>query len=223
MTLAFDRAGQGPPLVLLHGVGHRRQAWHPVLDRLTPHRNVYLVHLPGHGDSPPLRTKGQPVVDAMLAEVLAFIDEHGLHQPHLAGNSLGGRLALEAGAAGKVASVTALSPAGFWRRDSDARYARTVFKLMQGAGRALLPIAPTVSRSIVGRALTYSAIVSRPGRMSPEQARGDLTAFVEAKDALNEVLGQPDALRQPAARGPSGDGRLGHPRPAAAAAPDPGG
>jgi pimeloyl-ACP methyl ester carboxylesterase len=187
MTLAFDRAGDGPPLVLLHGVGHRRQAWHPVLDRLTPHRDVIMVDLPGHGESPPLRTRG-PVVGEMLAEVLALFDELGLRRPHIAGNSLGGRLALEAGAADRVATVTALSPAGFWRQDSEARYARAVFKVMQGAGQTLLPIAPTVARSRLGRALTYSAIVSRPGQMSPEQARGDMAAFVGAKDALNSVL-----------------------------------
>ncbi|HEY3907984.1 MAG TPA: alpha/beta hydrolase [Streptosporangiaceae bacterium] len=187
-TLAFERHGDGPPLILLHGVGHRRQAWYPVLDRLTPHRQVILVDLPGHGESPPLRTNGQPVVDAMLAEVLALLAELDLDRPHIAGNSLGGRIALEAGAAGKVATVTALSPAGFWRSDSEARYARTIFKVMQVTGKALLPIAPTVARSRAGRALTYSAIVSRPGQLSPEQAAGDMAAFVAAKDALNVVL-----------------------------------
>ena len=40
MGLAFERLGSGPPLVLLHGVGHRRQAWDAVLDRLAPHRDV---------------------------------------------------------------------------------------------------------------------------------------------------------------------------------------
>lgn len=186
--LAFERHGDGPPLVLLHGVGHRRQAWYPVLDRLTPHRQVILVDLPGHGESPPLLTNGQPVVDAMLAKVLAFLAELDLHRPHIAGNSLGGRLALEAGAAGKVATVTALSPAGFWRSAGEARYARAVFKVMQVAGETLLPIAPAVARSRAGRALTYSAIVSRPGQLSPEQAAGDMAAFVAAKDALNVVL-----------------------------------
>jgi len=34
MRLAFDRVGSGEPLVLVHGVGHRRQAWLPVLDQL---------------------------------------------------------------------------------------------------------------------------------------------------------------------------------------------
>jgi pimeloyl-ACP methyl ester carboxylesterase len=199
-TLAFERHGDGPPLILLHGVGHRRQAWYPVLDRLTPHRQVVLVDLPGHGDSPPLRTNGQPVVEAMLAEVLALLAELNLDHPHIAGNSLGGRIALEAAAAGKVATVTALSPAGFWRSENEARYARTIFKVMQVAGKTLEPIAPTVARSRAGRALTYSAIVSRPGRMSPEQAAGDMAAFVAARDALNVVLAgiTPFASRLPA-------------------------
>ena len=68
MGLAFERHGSGPPLVLLHGVGHRRQAWCAVLDRLTPHRDVVLVDLPGHGESPPLQLAGRPVVEALPAE-----------------------------------------------------------------------------------------------------------------------------------------------------------
>ena len=56
--LAYTRAGSGPPLLLMHGVGHRRQAWDAVLDRLTPYRDVIAVDLPGHGESPPLDTAG---------------------------------------------------------------------------------------------------------------------------------------------------------------------
>ena len=63
--LACERHGSGEPLVLVHGVTHRRQAWYPVLDLLTPHREVVLVDLPGHGDSPPLRTGGRPVEDVL--------------------------------------------------------------------------------------------------------------------------------------------------------------
>jgi len=62
MGLAYERSGSGPPLVLLHGVGHRRQAWGAVLDRLTPHRDVIAVDLPGHGESPPLE-QDLPVLD----------------------------------------------------------------------------------------------------------------------------------------------------------------
>ena len=74
MGLAYDRIGSGPPLVLLHGVGHRRQAWGAVLDRLTPHRDVIAVDLPGHGESPPLQ-RDVPLMDALLRPVRALLDE----------------------------------------------------------------------------------------------------------------------------------------------------
>jgi len=188
MALAFERLGSGQPLVLLHGVGHRRQSWYPVLDLLTPHREVVLVDLPGHGESPPLKQGDEPVVDAMLGEVVGLLEDLGLKRPHIAGNSLGGRLALEAGVAGYAKTVTALSPAGFWRSMREAGYAYAVFKVMETTGRWLVPRAPTISRSRLGRALMYSAIVSKPARMSPEQAAGDMVAFVAAAEALNTVL-----------------------------------
>jgi pimeloyl-ACP methyl ester carboxylesterase len=188
MGLAFERAGAGPPLVLLHGVGHRRQAWYPVLDRLTPHRDVILVDLPGHGESPPLQLDGRPVITAMLDEVSKLLGDLGLDRPNIGGNSLGGQLALEAGAAGQAATVTALSPAGFWRSPGEARYARTVFRVMQAAGDTLKPAAPALSRSRLGRAVLLGAIVSRPARLSPEQALGDTLAFVAARDALDAVM-----------------------------------
>src|SRR5260370_10343267 len=90
MRLAFERHGSGPPLVLLHGVGHRRQAWGAVLDRLTPHRDVIAVDLPGHGESPPLQT-GRPAVEAMLDAVFELLDQLELDRPHPAGDSLGRR------------------------------------------------------------------------------------------------------------------------------------
>ena len=108
--LAFERHGSGEPLVLVHGVTHRRQGWYPVLDELAEQREVVLVDLPGHGDSPDLVLDGRPV-DAVLRETFAeFLDAAGLDRPHVAGNSLGGMIALGAGAEGAARSVTALSP-----------------------------------------------------------------------------------------------------------------
>src|SRR5215468_5004299 len=189
MRLAYERMGSGPPLVLLHGVAHRRQAWGAVLDRLTPHRDVIIADLPGHGESPPLE-RGKPAVEAMLGAVTALFDDLGLERPHVAGNSLGGRLALEAAVAGRAGSATALSPAGFWRSDRDARYARAVFRVMEALGGILQPMATTLSRSTAGRALVYSVVVSRPSRMSAEQARGDMAAFLAARTTMDLVLAQ---------------------------------
>lgn len=188
MTLCYERAGSGPPLVLLHGVGHRRQAWGAVLDRLTPHREVITVDLPGHGESPPLDLAGRSAVGALEEEIGGLLAKLGLDRPHVAGNSLGGRLALEAGVHGIAASVTALSPAGFWRDDRDLRYTKAIFRSLQAAGKGIAPLAPALLRSTAGRAVLYAPIVNRPSRMSPEQARGDMSAFLAAGDAVRAIL-----------------------------------
>src|SRR3954468_7104002 len=125
--LACERHGSGEPLVLVHGVTHRRQAWYPVLDLLTAEREVILVDLPGHGDSPPLCTAGRPLADVLRELFKEFLDEQGLDRAHVAGNSLGGRIALEAGVNGHARSVTALSPAGFWTNEASFAYTRQLF------------------------------------------------------------------------------------------------
>ena len=188
MELAYDRAGTGPPLVLLHGAGHRRQAFDAVAALLTPHRDLVLADLPGHGESPPLVTAGRPVLEVLLEAVLDFCDSLGLDRPHLAGNSLGGRLALDGAAAGRAASATALSPAGFFRGRGDVLYARSIFRVMQAAGTRLEPVAPALLQTTAGRGVTFGAVVRHPSQLTPDQAAEDLAAFVAAGDALRELL-----------------------------------
>jgi pimeloyl-ACP methyl ester carboxylesterase len=103
MELAYDRTGTGEPLVLLHGLGHRRQGWAPVIDRLAAERDVIVVDLPGHGDSPPLPSGKAPDYDELVAEVEKFLRGLGLERPHVAGNSLGGLIAIDLGGRGYAA------------------------------------------------------------------------------------------------------------------------
>ena len=188
MGLAYDRRGQGPELVLLHGLGHRRQGWNAVLDLLTPHRHVIAIDLPGHGDSPPLKVvNGTDPVEAIGTELVATLGELGLDRPHIAGNSLGGALALGAAARGHVRSVTALSPAGFWAADWQYHYAKALFGVMKSA-RPLSPYLPYLAKSAIGRGVLHAAIVARPSRMPVEQAIGDAEGFFRATDAVNQVL-----------------------------------
>jgi pimeloyl-ACP methyl ester carboxylesterase len=188
MGLAFSRAGSGPPLVLIHGLGHRRQGWDAVLGQLTPHRDVITVDLPGHGDSPPLAADGKEAVPAMvdaLADLLCSLD---LEQPHLAGNSLGGTLVLALAARGRAATVTTLSPAGFYNSRLQFQYARGFFNFALLSGRALRPLVPWLSASLAGRAMLMGAVVARPGRMNPEQVQADMAGILRSGAAVHAVL-----------------------------------
>lgn len=187
MGLAYDRRGQGPELVLLHGVGHRRQAWNAVVDLLTPQRTVITVDLPGHGDSPPLRAAGMDPVEAIGLELKGLFGELGLDRPHVAGNSLGGALTLGAAARGLARSATCLSPAGFWAAPWQYPYAKAVFRALQSAG-PLRPYLPRMAQSTAGRAVLVGAVVAHPSRVPPEQAIGDARSFLRSKDAVDQIL-----------------------------------
>ena len=54
MSLAFDRSGEGPALVLLHPLGADRRVWDAVVPRLAAQRDVIALDLPGFGESAPL-------------------------------------------------------------------------------------------------------------------------------------------------------------------------
>ncbi|CAL9388277.1 putative protein [Streptomyces sp. enrichment culture] len=180
VTLSYTRAGRGEPLLLLHGIGHHRQAWDPVVDILATEREVIAVDLPGFGASPSLPdglTHDLPTMNAALGALCTALE---LDRPHVAGNSLGGLLALEMGREKLVRSVTALSPAGFWSR-AERRYAFAVLVGMRRAAERLpLPLVRRLARSAAGRAALTSTIYARPGRRSPEAVVAETLALAGA-------------------------------------------
>jgi pimeloyl-ACP methyl ester carboxylesterase len=188
MELAYERVGMGAPLVLLHGVTHRRQAWNPVVGRLAPHREVITVDLPGHGDSPPLDNDGRTALAQTLDLLVALFDQLGVPNPHVAGNSLGGRIALELAALNAARSATMLSPAGFWRANWDFAYTKAVFGTMRGVGKALEPVVPRLVNRAAGCGLMYAAIVAHPGKLAPDQALGDFEAFKVAWPSYKMIV-----------------------------------
>ncbi|MDP4715721.1 MAG: alpha/beta fold hydrolase, partial [Candidatus Nanopelagicales bacterium] len=112
--LAYDRAGSGPPLVLIHGLASSRRCWDLVMGDLSSDFTVYAIDLPGHGESDPIPGQTQTPATELALAVGRFLDEHDVTSAHLVGNSLGGWTALEAAADGRALSVTALCPAGLW-------------------------------------------------------------------------------------------------------------
>ncbi len=87
-------AGSGPPVVLLHGLGATNASMLPTLMALAADHRVFAVDLPGFGDS----AKPAVVYDpAFFAGWLtALLDALGLDRAVLVGNSMGGRIAIEA-------------------------------------------------------------------------------------------------------------------------------
>jgi pimeloyl-ACP methyl ester carboxylesterase len=186
--LACERHGSGEPLVLVHGVTHRRQAWYPVLDLLAAEREVILVDLPGHGQSPDLVTDGRPVEQVLREEFRLFLGDQGLERPHVAGNSLGGLVALKAGATGDARSVTALSPAGFWRGEASFAYTRQLFNSAAKLVERLGPRGEVLARSSAGRRLIYGALLAHPSRVPADFALGDFRGFERAIPTLRTLL-----------------------------------
>ncbi|WP_407548360.1 alpha/beta hydrolase [Streptomyces sp. Pv4-95] len=176
-TLAYERKGAGEPLVLLHGIGHHLQAWRPVCDILAASHEVIAMDLPGFGASPGLPggcSYDIPTVVSLLAEAFT---ELGIERPHVAGNSLGGLLALELGRRNAVRSVTALSPGGFWT-PAERRYAFGVLRGMYAGAQALPePVVESLARSALGRASLTGTIYAHPGRRSADAVVAETRAL----------------------------------------------
>lgn len=180
VTVSYARVGRGEPLLLLHGIGHHRQAWDPVVDILATERDVIAVDLPGFGASPALPEGLAYDLPTTAAVFRGFCEELGLERPHVAGNSLGGLMALELGREKVVRSVTALSPAGFWSQ-AERRYAFGVLLTMRQIARRMpLPLVEKLARTTAGRTALTSTIYARPGRRSPEAVVAETLALVNA-------------------------------------------
>ncbi|MGH3006574.1 MAG: alpha/beta fold hydrolase [Gaiellaceae bacterium] len=91
--IAYERKGEGPLVVLLHGYVGDRRTWRRQIDDLSDEFTVVAWDAPGYGGSsdPPEAFPLSSFADCLAA----FIDALGLGRPHVVGLSFGGGLALE--------------------------------------------------------------------------------------------------------------------------------
>jgi pimeloyl-ACP methyl ester carboxylesterase len=160
------RGGAGPPLVLLHGITDTWRTWELVLPALERRHDVLAPTLPGHAGGPPLGEDAGP--EALAAAIERAMDAAGLATAHLAGNSLGGYLALVLAARGRAESVTAIAPAGGWAR-GDRSWAATldrIERINEGA-RALAPHADAIAASPEGRRRATMMVAAHGERLPP--------------------------------------------------------
>ena len=140
MVLAHERDGSGAALVVLAGIGVNATAWRPVRSRLAAERELVLIDLPGFGSSEALPDDTDSTIAALTDAVEGCLPELALVRPHAAGNSLGGAVALELARRDAVASVTAISPAGFWSR-LEARFAHRSLQASWAISERIRPYA----------------------------------------------------------------------------------
>ncbi|KRE39280.1 hypothetical protein ASG73_02795 [Janibacter sp. Soil728] len=166
-------AGDGEPVVLIHGIGHRRQAWGevPALLHARGH-DVYVVDLPGHGSSPvPTRPDGYSM-GSHAEQFERLFGELGIERPHVVGNSLGGAMVLEMAHRGIVRTATALSPAGFFPL---LHLPNVTVNLLLMKGGSHLP--ESLHRKLNGygwfRKIAFRSLYSHPEKVSAEDAMGD--------------------------------------------------
>ncbi|MGH2684356.1 MAG: alpha/beta fold hydrolase, partial [Actinomycetota bacterium] len=107
-TYAF---GEGPPIVLLHGLAATKLSYLPLLPALAKRYRVIVPDLPGHGESTKRRGSYSP--PAFARTVLALMDQLSVERAAVIGNSMGGRIALEvaAEAPDRVEALVLLDPA----------------------------------------------------------------------------------------------------------------
>ncbi|MEU5828552.1 alpha/beta fold hydrolase [Micromonospora tulbaghiae] len=168
-------SGDGPPVVLLHGIGRTLDDFTALHTALARDHLVLAVDLPGHGGSAPLA--GPHTLPALAAAVARFLDAAGVTGPaHLVGNSLGGAVAmrLAADAPRRVASLALLNSAGFGREVTVALRLLAVRPL----ARLLLRPHPRIARR------TERAIFYDPAYVTDERIATALAA-----------AGQPHAAR----------------------------
>ncbi|WP_395725447.1 acetoin dehydrogenase dihydrolipoyllysine-residue acetyltransferase subunit [Nakamurella sp.] len=120
VTIAYavlepEDAVTGAPVVFVHGYGGDKDSWMFVQEPIAAHRVTYAIDLPGHGASG--KDVGAGTVESLAATVIGFLDALNLSTVHLVGHSMGGAVvtavAGNPAVAGRVTSLTLVSPAGY--------------------------------------------------------------------------------------------------------------
>jgi 3-oxoadipate enol-lactonase len=191
--IAWREAGQGPVVVLLHGLGGTRTAWEPQLAVLSTAWRVVVWDLPGYGASAPLA--GPLTFDGLADAVAGLLDAVGTRAAHVVGLSFGGMIAQHAvlrhPTRVRSLALLATSPA-FGLDGTSATTWRAARLAPLDAGRTPAAIAPEVIDAIAGPALTAAARaeqVAAMARIEPEALRQAIACLPthDTRDRLGQV------------------------------------
>ena len=182
------QTGLGEPLVLMHGVMGSPAMWRETLPLLAASQRVIALPALGHlggrtCEQRPCRF--QYIVD----DAERSLDALGLHRAHLAGNSMGGWMALELARRGRALSVCALSPAGMWENTKNFAGAKKL-RLTAKVTRLTRPNLPFYAKFGPVRRLALRDTAEHGDRVSP-------ALLIELADAVLACKVGADLLETP--------------------------
>jgi pimeloyl-ACP methyl ester carboxylesterase len=170
-----------PALVLVHGLGSAGNIWKTLVPQLIESFTVYAIDLPGHGQAPLSQDEAMDPQSLAQAIVDYMAKQMNVQTMHVAGNSLGGWIALEMAAVApeQVLSVTALAPAGLWHEQPKRKLppsldARILAKISQYFMK-------TAYRIPLLKAIGYKKITHLWRELSFESGRDSVIAMARSK------------------------------------------
>jgi pimeloyl-ACP methyl ester carboxylesterase len=183
--LRYLVAGEGEPLVLVHGLGGAAANWLALAPLLLPGRRLIVPELPGHGGSSPL--PAAPSLSPYADRLGLLLEHEGAAPAAVVGHSLGGAVALRL-ALRRPESVSALvlaAAAGISSTARSARYALTVTGILK-PGRKIAPHRRRVARSALLKRLVFGRWgASDPPALPPEVVEALLAGPARHTDTVS--------------------------------------
>jgi pimeloyl-ACP methyl ester carboxylesterase len=187
------RQGEGPPLVLLHGILGSERMWRRVVPLLATRHDTIAPTALGHRGGSPASVRPARIAH-VVDDAERLLDRLGFATAHLAGNSMGGWVALELARRGRARSVCAFSPAGCWQPTPapDLRATRALRRTIRDTrrGRFLLPL---LARSGRFRRWAMRLTVAHGDRITASELI-ELAQDVLGCSVADDLLGTPESL-----------------------------
>ena len=177
----FTTSQSNPALVLVHGLGSAGTIWKSLIGDLVDYFTIYAIDRPGHGEADIDVSLDHDPISLARSIVDHMSEQHGVNSMHVAGNSLGGWIALEMAAVApdKVESVTALAPAGLWHGAPMQKLPPSIdARILAKISRFFMPIAYHLPPL---KALGYRKITHLWRELSYESCRDSVIAMAKSR------------------------------------------
>ena len=183
--LRYLAAGEGEPVLLVHGLGGEAANWLALAPLLLPGRRLLVPELPGHGGSSPL--PAAPSLNAYADPLASLLEHEGATPAAIVGHSLGGAIALRLAIRRPetVRAIVLAGAAGISSATRSARYALTITGLLK-PGRRIAPHRDRVARSALLRHIVFGRWgAADPPALPPDVVEAFLAGTARHTDTVS--------------------------------------